>query len=263
MNRFSIVFAIILIISGCSGKRDQPKEEWIQLFNGKDLSGWDIKIRGFELNDNYKNTFKAEDGVLKVSYDEYDTFNNEFGHLFYNKSFSHYILRSEYRFTGEQVPNGPGWAFRNNGFMVHSQSAQSMGKDQDFPISIEAQILGGRDEGERPTMNLCTPGTNFVMNGQLITDHCISSSSETYRGDRWVSVEMVVLGDSVIHHIVEGDTVLTYFDPQIGGGSVSGHDTTLVIDGKLLSEGYIAIQAESHPTEFRKIELLDLSEKYE
>ncbi len=259
-----IIWLMVLIpFMSCTNPSSSETEKWIQLFNGRDLTGWDIKISGYELNENYKNTFRVEDSLLTVSYDEYDTFNYEFGHLFYNQSFSHYRLRSEYRFIGQQVSNGPGWAFRNNGFMLHCQSAQSMGLDQDFPISIEAQILGGGDEGERSTMNLCTPGTHVVMGDSLVEDHCINSTSQTFRGDQWVTAEMVVLGDSVIHHLVNGDTVMTYFKPEIGGGVVSGFDSTLKVDGTPLKEGYIAIQAESHPTQFRKIELLDLSGDYQ
>jgi hypothetical protein len=209
---------------------------WIQLFNGRDLQGWQVKIRGHQKGNNFKNTFLVEDGILKVSYDQYDTFNNEYGHLFYERPFSYYRLRAEYRFVGEQVPEGPGWAFRNNGFMLHSQSAASMGLDQDFPISLEAQLLGGGESGERPTMNLCTPGSNVVVAGELI-----------------------VLGDSIIHHLVEGDTVMTYSRPTIGGGDVHGYNPVHYLEGRLLTSGYIALQAESHPTEFRKIELLQLN----
>ena len=228
------------------------------MFNGKDLSNWEVKFRGQELGINYRNTFRVEDGVLKVSYDQYDTFENEFGHLFYNTPFTHYRLRAEYRFLGDQVAEGPDWAFRNNGFMLHSQSAGSMGLDQDFPISLEAQLLGGRQEGDRPTMNLCTPGSNVVIQGELRTEHCMNSSSKTFRGDQWVTVEMLVYGDSLVHHIVEGDTVLTYTNLQMGGGDISGYDPELYVEGKPISSGYIAIQAESHPTEFRKIELMEL-----
>lgn len=232
--------------------------DWQQIFDGESLKGWDVKITGYNLNDNYANTFRVEEGILKASYDEYDGFNETFGHLFFNQKYSYYLLRVEYRFVGEQVAGGPGWAFRNNGLMLHSQSAVSMLKDQDFPISIEAQILGGSGEGERTTANLCTPGTNVVMDGKLVTQHCISSNSKTYHGDVWVNAEFVVLGDEKVIHIVEGDTVLVYENPQIGGGSVANFDKELKIDGQLLKEGYIAIQAESHPTEFRKIEVLDL-----
>lgn len=252
-----LIFLLFLLSCG-SQKEKVADNHWLQLFNGKDLSGWNIKIAGYPLNDNYKNTFRVENGILKVCYDEYDHFNGEFGHIFYNRKFSHYKLKVEYRFVGEQVPGGPGWGIRNNGIMLHSQSAESMGLDQKFPVSIECQLLGGLEEGERPTANVCTPGTNMVMNGRLITRHCTNSSSKTYNGNQWVTVEVVVLGDSIIHHIVEGDTVLTYSKPQIGGGMLP--EGFSLADGTLLKEGYIALQSESAPTEFRKIELLDLSQ---
>lgn len=259
---YSLIILLFVSLLYKSNKKQSPvrgEQQWIQLFNGEDLTGWDIKIRGHEMGANYKNTFRVEDGLLKVSYDEYETFKEEFGHLFYKQPFSHYRLRVEYRFVGTQVPDGPGWALRNNGLMVHSQSAQSMGLDQDFPISLEAQLLGGAQEGERTTMNLCTPGSNVELQGKLRVEHCINSRSETYRGDRWVTAEMVVRGDSVIHHLVEGDTVLTYSRPKMGGGAISGYDPNVYIEGKPMSSGYIAIQAESHPTEFRKIEILELN----
>ena len=237
---------------------DDGDSTWIPLFNGKDLSGWDIKIRGYELGVNYNNTFRVEERVLKVSYDRYETFKEEYGHLFYQQPFSSYRLRVEYRFVGDQVSQGPGWAFRNNGLMLHSQSARSMGLDQDFPISLEAQLLGGRTEGERSTMNLCTPGSNVVIRDELREEHCIDSRSKTFRGDSWVTAEVVVYRDSVIHHLVEGDTVLTYSRPTIGGGEISGHNPDVYTEGIPMTSGYIAIQAESHPTEFRKIEIQKL-----
>lgn len=237
---------------------DPDEKEWIQLFNGKDLEGWDLKIKGYDLNDNFNNTFLAEGGILKVSYDQYTDFDGQFGHIFHKQKFSYYLLAAEYRFVGDQVPNGPDWAFRNNGLMLHSQSAQSMAKDQDFPISIEVQLLGGNGNDERPTANLCTPGTHVVMDGKLFEPHCINSSSKTYHGDQWVRVEVLVLGDSIMKHIVEGDTVLSYEKPQIGGGVVNDYNPNSKPDGALLGEGYIALQAESHPTEFRKVEVLPL-----
>lgn len=239
-------------------KSDDCPTAWIPIFNGKDLEDWDIKIRGHELNDNFANTFQVEDGILKVNYDGYEKFDETFGHIFYKKPFSHYLIRAEYRFVGEQAHEGPGWATRNNGLMLHSQSAASMGLDQDFPISIEVQLLGGLGTGPRPTANLCTPGTHVEMADTLFTSHCIPSGSQTYDGDQWVNVEVLVLGDSLFTHIVEGDTVLQYTKPQMGGGVVGGHDPALKVDGKILTGGFIALQGESHPTEFRKIEVLDL-----
>jgi hypothetical protein len=232
--------------------------DWIQLFNGRDLEGWDVKITGRDLNDNFGSTFRVEDGLLKVRYEGYDAFDDRFGHLFYREAFSHYIVAVEYRFVGAQAARGPDWAIRNSGIMVHSQSARSMGKDQDFPISIEVQLLGGTGAGERPTANLCTPGTHVVMGDTLVTTHCINSSSKTYQGEQWVRVEVVVLGDSLIRHVVNGDTVLAYSKPQIGGGVVNHYDPAVKQDGRPLTEGYIALQSESHPIDFRKVEILDL-----
>lgn len=251
-----LVLFLFVILVACSSRNEQ--KEWLQLFNGKDLENWDVKISGHELNDNFGNTFRVDSGKLIVRYDQYDSFRNQFGHLFYKKKFSHYLLSVEYRFVGDQVTGGASWATRNSGAMLHAQSAESMMKNQDFPISIEAQFLGGLGTGERPTANLCTPGTNVYLGDTLFTPHCINSRSKTFEGDQWVRVELLVLGDSLIRHMVNGDTVLEYTRPQIGGGVVSNYNPEVKLDGTSLTEGYIALQSESHPVEFRKVELLQL-----
>ncbi len=240
---------------------DHAAMDWVQMFNGKDLNDWDIKFAGSPVGVNYRDTYRVEEGLLKVRYDHWPDFNGEFGHIFYKKPYSYYIVAAEYRFVGEQVKGAGGgnsWAIRNNGIMVHSQSAQSMGLKQDFPISLEVQLLGGLGKGTRTNGNLCTPGTNVVMNDQLITTHCINSSSLTYDGDQWVRVEAMVLGDSVIKHIVNGDTVLTYNKPQMGGGAANYTNPGVLMEGKLLSEGYITLQAETAPIDFRKVEIVNL-----
>jgi hypothetical protein len=250
---------VVLLLATHAPAQDEPAEEaWIQLFNGEDLDGWNIQIAGYELNDNFGNTFRVEDGLLKVRYDAYDRFDDEYGHIVSERSFSHYKVGVEYRFVGEQVPGAPGWALRNNGIMVHAQSAESMTEAQDYPISIEAQLLGGTGAVERTTANLCTPGTHVVMDGELVTDHCVDSSSETYHGDQWVRAEIIVLGDSLVTHVVEGDTVMSYSKPQIGGGVVNNYDPSVKEDGKPLTKGHIALQSESHPTDFRTVEVLNL-----
>ncbi|SEV91319.1 protein of unknown function [Chitinophaga sp. YR573] len=253
------LFTCGLLLVALTGMAQQKQKGWIQLFNGKDLKNWDIKIKGHDLNDNFGNTFRVENGLLKVRYDHYKNFDEKYGHIFYRKQFSAYLIVVEYRFVGEQVPGGPGWAIRNNGIMLQGQTAASMGKDQDFPISLEEQLLGGNGKDERPTSNLCTPGTNVVIDGKLITEHCITSTSKTYHGDQWVRASALVLGDSVIKHIVFKDTVLVYNKPQVGGGNVSNADPSLLQDGRLLKEGTISLQSESHPTDFRKVALFDLS----
>jgi hypothetical protein len=236
----------------------QSPGDWVRLFNGRDLAGWTPKITGYELGDNFAGTFSVRDGVMRVSYDGYDTFNGRFGHIFYKDKFSHYKLAVEYRFVGEQAKGGPPWAIRNSGVMLHSPPPETMGKDQNFPVSIEVQFLGGLGTAERTTANLCTPGTNVVMNRQLVTRHCTNSTSPTFHGDQWVRVEITVLGGGSFEHLINGQTVLRYEKPQYGGGNVSGLKLPLPPDGTPITEGYISLQSESHPVEFRKVELLNL-----
>ena len=270
INNFLSILLILLLSISCNEKdksNSNIEENWISLFNGKDLDGWDIKFSGHNLNDNYNNTFQVEDGMIRVVYDEYETFDDKYGHMYYKKPFSYYKIRFDYRFLGEQTPGGESWNVRNSGIMLHSQSAKSNDVHQDFPVSIEIQLLGGLGKGPRTTGNLCTPGTQVVFNDKLDFTHCISSNSKTYDGDRWVHVEAIILGDQSITHIVEKDTVLVYEKPQITTSyldddwdryGITSKDYWKNISGKLLSEGYIAIQAESHAIDFKNIELLNL-----
>lgn len=236
--------------------------QWIQLFNGKDLSGWEPKIRYHELGDNYGNTFRVEEGLLKVRYEpeHYPQFDERFGHLFYEKPYSHYRLRVEYRFVGEQCKGGPGWATRNSGMMLHGEDPALMTVDQDFPASIECQLLGGNGQEPRSTVNLCTPGTNVVKDGKLFLPHCTVSSSKTYHGDQWVTVEVEVHGAGTIKHLIDGQVVLEYSQPQYDDRD--GHAKMLAEKqgGLLISGGTISLQSESHPVDFRKVELLVLEE---
>jgi len=275
MKKLVFLSTLMALIIGCKESKttsDANTEEWISLFNGKDLNDWDIKIAGHQLGDNYLNTFKVEDSMLRVKYDDYDSLNNAYGHIYYKTPFSYYKIKLDYRFVGDQVKGGEGWAKKNNGIMYHAQSAESNSIGQFFPVSMELQLLGGLDDGnERPTANLCTPGTTVEMNGQTIYDHCTSSNSKTINGEQWVHLEAVIMGSESAIHIVDNDTVISYQNLKIGGGllnpvnldqwkayGVDNQDEWLAKEGKPLDKGYIALQAESHPTDFKNIELLNL-----
>jgi len=236
--------------------------EWIQLFNGKDLTGWTPKIRGYELGDNYADTFRAENGVIKVAYDKYEgPFRGRYGHMFYKDLFSHYVLRIEYRFVGEQVAGGPDWALRNSGVMIHGQDPKTMEKDQEFPVCIEVQFLGGDGKNPRTTGNLCTPGTHVVMNGKRHTQHCTNSTSETYHGEQWVTAEIEVHGGKLIRHKINGKTVLEYSEPQLDPDDPDAKRLAAAGAPKMITGGIISLQSESHPIEFRKVELRLLPEE--
>lgn len=259
MKRRIIVAVSILMSFVCSAFAEPADGDWVQLFNGRDLDGWTPKIKGYPAGENFGNTFRVEDGILKVEYDEYGgKFNKRFGHLFYNRPFSNYVLRVEYRFTGSQLPDGAGWAKRNSGIMIHGQSPESMRIDQFFPASIEVQLLGGLGSEPRATANLCTPGTNVEIDGELITRHVIKSAADTYNGDQWVTVEVEAHGDEKILHRIDGETVLEYQSPQLDPKDQDAAKLIELTGAKLLPGGTISIQSESHPVQFRRIEIREL-----
>jgi hypothetical protein len=253
---FLQIAALLLPTIACG--QNATTGEWIQLFNGENLDNWQVKFTGQELGANYRETFRVENNLLTVSYENWNNFNGEFGHLFYDQVFSHYLLRVEYRFIGEQVSNGPGWAYRNNGLMLHSQNPASMSLDQEFPVSIEVQLLGGNGKDLRTTANICTPGTNMVMNGELITRHCTNSNSGTFHGDQWVTVEMEIHSSNSLIHRINGQEVFSLQEIQLDATDLDAQALLEKGAPVTLKEGYVALQAESHPTQFRKIELLPL-----
>jgi hypothetical protein len=253
--------SVVLALGSCTtSKPARGNPEWIPLFNGQDLQDWTVKIQHHNVGENAGNTFRVVDGIIQVRYDQYGDFNDQFGHLYYKIPFAYYHLKLEYRFVGALQKGAPSYTLRNSGVMFHSQDPRTMPKEQDWPISIEFQFLGGLGDGKpRPTGNMCSPGTQIVYHGHLDERHCIESSSKTYDGDQWVKAELIVLGDSSITHIINGDTVMRYAKPQMGGGVVNRYDPAIKQDGKRLTSGFIALQSEGQPVDFRHIELQDLS----
>ncbi len=266
MNTFRnsiIVTFLCLFLTNCK-KTEQSsennaveKEQWISLFNGVNLDNWEVKIKGHPLGENWNNTFKVVDSVIRVDYSGYETFDSSFGHMFYKTPYSNYKMKLSYRFLGQQIDGGENWALRNSGVMIHCQSPESLELDQNFPVCIEVQLLGGISEDEpRSTGNLCTPGTHVSIDGKLVTTHCIDSSSETFYGEQWVDLEIEVRNDSLIRHYINGKKVMEYQHPVIGGE----YNTLTKLDGNPLSEGFISLQSESHPVEFKNLMLLDLNQ---
>ena len=252
----AIYILLLILISGCSQKKSEQAKDWIPLFNGHDLTNWTVKIHHHEVVEDPENTFRVEDGVIKVRYDQYGDFNDRFGHLYYDQPFSRFHLAVEYRFVGSLQPGAPDYTMLNSGVMFHSQDPRTMPKEQNWPISIEMQLLAGLDDGKpRPTGNMCSPGTEIVFEGKQYENHCLNSTSKTYPINEWVRAELVVLGDSLITHIINGDTVLQYSKPTMGGGVVQRYDSAFWQPGKPLTSGFIALQSEGQPIDFRKVEL--------
>jgi hypothetical protein len=259
MIRTNQLLVVMLLLVTCATPKETKQNEWVSLFNGKDINDWIVKIHHHDVGDNFGNTFRVEDGMVKVRYDQYGDFNDQFAHLYYKHPFSKFHLIVEYRFTGELQKGAPDYTLLNSGVMFHSQDPRTMPKEQNWPISVEMQFLAGLGDGQpRPTGNMCSPGTDIVYQGKLYDGHCLNSTSKTYDKDAWVRAELIVLGDSLITHMIDGDTVLQYSKPTMGGGVVNGYDSTLWKPGKPLTSGYIALQSEGQPIDFRKVELRNL-----
>lgn len=251
------------------GAEPSPKSGsgWVSLFNGRNLDGWTIKITGHPLGENFADTFRIEDGMIKVAYDKYDKFSGQFGHLYSNIAYSHYILRLEYRFSGAVMADAPEWSNLNSGVMIHSQSPLSMFLDQQFPVSLECQFLaGGGGSGPRQTASVCTPGTNIEIGGKLITDHIVRSTSPVFPPEEWVAIEVEVHGNREIIYRVNGKEVLRYHRPQLDPDDSDAQRRQaarqLLAAGSslYLDFGHIALQAEGHPVWFRNIELKPLEQ---
>lgn len=259
IRNFAISTLFFFFLGGCNQKKQIQQDEWMQLFNGHDLNGWTSKIHHHDAGVNFGNTFRVEDGMIKVRYDQYGDFNNQFGHLYYDQPYSRFHLVVEYRFSGSLHPGAPDYTLLNSGVMFHSQDPRTMPKEQNWPISVEMQFLAGLGDGEpRPTGNMCSPGTEIIFEGKQYENHCLNSTSKTYEANEWVRAELIVLGDSLITHIINGDTVLQYSKPTIGGGVVNGYDSAIWQPGKPLTSGFIALQSEGQPIDFRKVELRTL-----
>ena len=142
--------------------------------------------------------------------------------------------------------------------MFHSQSPESMTIDQEFPASIEAQMLGGNGEDERQTANVCSPGTHYMIDVKRITVHCTNSTSQTYHGDQWVTMELEVRGSDRIRHVVNGETVFEYYGVQLDPEDADAQRLLAAGSAIDVTGGYISVQAESHPLEIRKLEVLPL-----
>jgi len=248
---FPLVIAGLVRPDACGAADSQ----WHSLFNGRNLDGWTVKIAKHPLGENYADTFRIEDGMVKVSYDKYGKFDGQFGHLYTNVPYSHYVFRLEYRFTGTAVADSPPWAKLNSGVMIHSQSPLSLGLDQPFPASMEFQFLATGSTAGKQTGNACTPGTNLVLDGKLTTQHIIDSTGKFYPLEEWVAAEVEVHGNDLVIHRINGKEVLRYTHPQLDPEDAAAKPLLAAGEPLQLSFGHIALQAESQPIWFRNIEI--------
>lgn len=256
-NLLSIFSLFFLLVSCKTSDRLNSTNNWDQIFNGKSLEGWTMKIVGYELGDNFANTFRVKDGLLQIRYDGYgDNFDNRFGGLYYNKNLQNYRLKVEYRFVGETAAGAPSWGYRDSGVQFHSQDPKTIDLDQPFPVCLEYNLHGGNGTDERPVGEICTNGTLVDIQGKQSTSYCTPAQiKKTFHGDQWVTLEIDVQNNTISHY-VNGELILTYNNPRYNAEHDLGKRFTQQ-GMTFLHEGFISLQSNSHPIDFRRIELIE------
>ena len=254
---FSKLLLLSLIL--CAATPSEAAKKWRPIFDGRSLSGWVPKITGQPLGQDPRRTFSVKNKAIRVSYDKYQSFGGQFGHLVYQRPVGAFRLRFQYRFYGNYLPDVEAWQHSNSGLMFHGQSPGSMTLDQKFPVSLELQLLGADGPEARPTGNLCTPGTIVTMAGRQVTEHCTSSESPTFPNGEWVNVEVEAHKDGQVTHRINGKAVLQYGDPELDPQDADAKPLIAHAGGQLaVRGGYLSLQSEGHPVEFRRIELMQL-----
>lgn len=258
--------AFALCLPGAASAEEVRAGPWRSLFDGKTLDGWTAKIARRPVGENYRQTFVVDQGAIRVSYAGYDKFDSQFGHLFHKTSFNAYRLRLTYRFLTEGgLPDTPNWARANSGIMFHSQSAESMTVDQPFPVSIEFQMLGKDGDAPRPTGAVCTPGITITIAGAKVKEHCTRpAAGPTIANGTWVQAELEVLPSGEITQKINGVVVHRYADAALDpDDTVAGGAKPYILarGASPVTGGYIALQSEGAPIEFKDIEIQELKAK--
>ena len=186
------------------------------------------------MGENFGNTLRVEDNILKIRYDAYgQDFNDRFGTVYFDKYLTNYRLKVEYRFVGETAPGAPTWGYRDSGIQFYGQPPASQKLDDAFPSGMFIEYMGERN-----------------------TTTCIPAEvGRTFHGDQWVTAEIEVKNGKITHY-VNGVEILSYANPTY---NPANETAKMLMDDEntKVKGGYVSLQSNSHPIDFRKIELLE------
>lgn len=230
--------------------------KWISLFNGKNLDNWKPKIVGYKLGENFGNTFRVEDGMLSIRYDKYDSFRNRFGSLYFDKKFTNYRLKVEYRFVGNTTVGAPTWGYKDGGIQYHCQPPNTVALNQSFPICLEYNLHGGNGKEDRPTGEICANGMFVEINGKRNISYCtLPTVKRTFNGDEWITAEIEV-NKGKITHFVNGEQIMQFDNPKFDSSNAIA-EAFIINKNNTVKDGYISLQSNSHPMDFRKVEIME------
>lgn len=238
-------------VAGAGGGAGGASDGWVKIFNGQDLTGWSPLIHKSAYKQDPYNTFRADpvNHVIKVTYEDYPNgFEDRCGLLYYDKLLTNYRVRVTYRFLEPQAPGPVSWGKNNTGLMIFGIDPAKVTGDPEFPPLIEIQLLGANSTGGNTTPNMCVPGG---MTMKKSTAECGNNHTGVAPppAAEWVTVE------AEVH--VKGDTkVFQYPNKTTPVITMSGP----VYQGKDVVNGYLSLQSESQPLEYKDIELMELPE---
>lgn len=223
---------------------------WVNLFNGKDLTGWVPLIHKSKVGENYMDTFRADsvNKVIRIAYDKYpnQSFDGRIGNLYYNKRLTNYRVRVTYRFIEPQAKNPVSWGRNNSALMIFAVDPYTITGDPQLPPMIELQLLGSPSAGGTTSPNYCDLGG---MSMQQHSARCGNNGSgkAPNPANQWTTVEAEV-------HVTGVTKVFQLPDTTNPAQTMSGPRYM----NQAVTGGFVALQSESQPIEFKDILLKEL-----
>jgi len=235
---------------------------WVNLFNGKDLTGWTPLIHLSKVGVNTDSTFRPdlENNGIRVSYDKLTgSFGGDqckCGLLYYNKPLTNYRIRVTYRFFDPTVSNAPSWGKNNSGLMIFGIDPTKVTGDPIYPPIIEIQILGTPSGGGSTNANECemrqfvnptVTATHTGTCGNNKDSKAPGSGKTAPAAGVWTTLEadVHITGDTKVYQWPDTtNAVLIMSKPMYGTQAVTS--------------GYLAIQSEGQPIVFKDILLKEL-----
>jgi hypothetical protein len=228
MKRF---FIVLIVMALFLNNKTYAQKQTVNLFNGKDLSGWHTDVPAMDKDSSIKSPFVIRKGMLV-------SLGKPGGHLITDKDYRDYRLEVEYRFAAT-----PG----NCGVLVHASKPRALYNM--FPQSIEVQM-----EHKNAGDFWC------IVEDITVPDMVARRGPE----EKWGITEgknrrIVNLTDSSEKPVGEWNTMVI---------ECKDREIKVWVNNELVNYGFnctaqngqIALQAEGSEVEFRKIELTPLSE---
>jgi len=260
-TKLSIVLIILLFVGSVRAQEStHSKKGFVPLFNGKDWTGWDLKLRCGDA-ELAKQVYAIENGMIHVYKDFPDTFelntgvNRTHGLFYTQKKYSKYILKFEYKWGTKIANNFAQWQY-DAGLYYHVYN------DAIWPRGIEYQIRYDHTKNKNHTGDFWASGTSFQLfkdeNGAFLLPkqggkaihvkfggHSAKADAKfNALNNKWNKCEVIVMSDKYSIHKLNGEIVNMATDLS-------------------QSEGILGFQSETAEIYYRNIRIKELDKEIE